>query len=110
MNKNILNKLAKFEKNVELSEVKVDLANTFNQVVDKYKYLDKTIGELQKEYMSMKKMIQDYKPQMDENMKDLNRMQSSLKELGFTDEASELSKYMASNLFKNYDRLYNSLK
>jgi predicted nucleic acid-binding Zn-ribbon protein len=110
MNKSVLKNLSKFESNVELSEVKVDLASTFNQVVDKYKYLEKTIGDIQKQYLSIKKMIQDYKPQMDENMKDLNRMQSSLKELGFTNEANELSKYMTSNLFKDYDKLHNSIK
>jgi septal ring factor EnvC (AmiA/AmiB activator) len=89
---------------------KVELASTFNQVVDKHKYLEKTINGYLNQFDSIKKWVQGSKQDVETNENDLKRIQNSLKELGFTEESKELAKYLSSNIYKEYNKLYNSTK
>jgi len=107
--KNLNNILSKIEK-IELAEVNVELASTFNQAVDRYKFLEKTIAEYTSKYNDMKRWVQGSKSGVDENLKDLTRIQTSLKELGFDTDANELTKYINSDTFKDFTTLYNAIK
>ena len=109
MNKHVFKKIAELEK-THLSEVKIELANTFNQVVDRHKFLEKTIAELTKQYNEIKTVIVKYKPEMENQTKDLDRIYNALKELGMNDDAQEIGKYMNSGVYKEFDSLYNSIK
>ena len=110
---NILKMISKMESNaneIKLAKHEVELANTFNQVVDKHKFLEKTINGYLNQFDSIKKWVQGSKQDVETNVSDLKRIQGSLKELGFTDESNELNKYLSSNIYKEYDKLYNSTK
>jgi predicted nucleic acid-binding Zn-ribbon protein len=110
---NILKMISQMDANaneIKLAKHEVQLANTFNQVVDKHKFLEKTINGYLTQFDSIKKWVQGSKQDVEQNIEDLKRIQSSLKELGFTEESNELNKYLASNIYKEYDKLYNSTK
>lgn len=115
MNKlnSIFKKVAELEKNaneVKLGMHEVELASTFNQAVDKFKFLEKTINEAMTQFNDVKKWVQASKQDVDKNSEDLTRIQKSLIDLGFKSEADELSKYVSSNIFKDYIKLFNATK
>lgn len=95
---------------VKLGTHEVELANTFNQAVDKHKFLEKTINDYLNQFNAVKKWVQGSKQDVEQNMNDLKRIENSLKELGFSSEAGELSKYLSSGIYKEFDKLYNSTK
>lgn len=106
--KTVYNKL--FTEKTELAKHEVELASTFNQVVDKHKFLEKMINDALTQFNGVKKWVQASQQDVKQNIDDLRRMEISLKELGFSTEANELKKYLSSNIYKEYDKLYNSTK
>jgi len=102
--------IRKHENETKLGTHEVELASTFNQVVDKHKFLEKTINEALTQFNGVKKWVQGSKQDVDKNIEDLKRIQNSLKELGFNEESNELNKYISSNVYKEYQKLYNSTK
>ena len=112
MNKSVLDKLSKFESNVELAEVKVDLF----KVEDTIKLYNEGLDALKKADIEKAKVAQLYSraliilemnvpAQLDDSIK-------KLIDLGITDKANELKQLKSSSEKKaaEYNKVYQALK
>jgi len=81
MNKNILNKLAQFEKNVELSEVKVDLAliDDLKNILNKAKVIQAGMNDNYLEALKMANQGVQLAKQHLKNLDDVSKLVNTIK-------------------------------
>jgi hypothetical protein len=105
MNKSVLDKLSKFESNVELAEVKVDLAN-INQLVTILKNAEKNLSEFNKLYeqaTSLKDKIVPLGNKVVEAQKEMNALAGTF-EKQFSELGLKFSDYPE---YKNVSNFMN---
>lgn len=89
---------------------KVELGMTIKEVVDNYNFFEKKINDFKEDYSVLTKAIISYNDNIEKNLSDLKRIQKSLIDLGFNDEANNLNKYISSNIYKEFKDLYSKVK
>jgi hypothetical protein len=125
MNKNILNKLSQFEKNIELSEVKVDLAvadeiksasievkkqydSVFKKAVEASKIINDALSIGNKAFFNAQKYYQQG-IKLEQQVKDLGlTLPSDIKKA--IDELYPLAKLEGEQIIKELTQAKNSLK
>jgi uncharacterized protein YhaN len=107
MNKSVLDKLGKFESNVELAEVKVDLAlsDDIRQAEDKLKNALLEFGNIKNDYLKAK---QNFKNEADKAYNVAIKYNAMANDLGLKalDNPSfkMIDKYLASDLYKEVNK------
>jgi hypothetical protein len=110
---NILNKIAQMERNAEeikLASNKVELATTFNDAVDGFKFYVKMYDESLARVKSLQDKLSGDMNMAKQNEVDLQRIKKSLIDLGFNQDAAELDKLLSQKLISKFEKLYNSVK
>ncbi len=113
---NILNKIAQMERNaaeiaeVQLSSHKVELASTFNDAVDGFKFYVKMYDESLARVKDLQSKLSGDMNMAKQNEADLQRIKKSLIDLGFTQDAAELDKLLSQKLLDKFNKLYNAIK
>lgn len=110
---NILNKIAQMERNAEeikLESHKVELANTFNQAIDAFKFSSKMYDESYARVKELKSKLSSDINMAKQNQDDLMRIKKSLIDLGFDSDASDIDKLLSEKLLSKFDKLYNAVK
>jgi len=95
---------------VELAKNKIELATTFNDAVDGFKFYVKMYDESLARAKDLKSKLSSDMNMAKQNEADLQRIKKSLIDLGFTQDAAELDKYLSQKLMSKFDKLFNAVK